>query len=200
MKRAYLLVVSAVLLAACGGGAEPASAPPAGISTRVPEPTAAAPRTPAPVVTPSAASRSWAEAICAATADFDEAVIAVQDDIDPRTLSLEDRRARGVARYEAYREAAAASVASLDGVTPPAGASTYHRAVIAQFQEVDRLLAEQIAILEQAQSHEDIEAANQLIALEMARLENSVRLASSVLDSDAIRALRAAPRCGQLLG
>lgn len=200
LLTALTLPSVALLSVACGGGA-PSNT---GIVRTTPQPTAQRAGTVTPVTaTPVRADGAfgpWAEALCEATARFDDAVAAIQDGVDPTTLGLPERIERAERRYNAYRDALFEELLALDAIAVPAAAKPYHAALRTQVFELDRLFGEQIEQLQRVVRASEIDAATAALQDEVTKLENSLALVRSLLPEEAVAALSAPVRCGEILG
>ncbi len=143
----------------------------------------------------------WAGNVCLAARNFADDYAAAWDDKDfseIRSLSVEDRIARGGLLIPGWIDAASAAHEALGAVGAPAGTVSYHASLvdaIAQLHAVWETAQEQLPLAETA---DDIEVLNDAVSEVLRAGEAANRETGFEMPREALLALRTIEPCGTI--
>ena len=140
----------------------------------------------------------WAAQVCTVAEDLPDTE-DITDGIDPTELSLDERKERADTLIREIILMFDEAAASLQAIDRPSSVREYHDALLTQVLTVSPSLGHLENDIQEADSHEDIEAANAELSIVLERTAEDVNEAGQLLSDDAVSALRAVTSCGNLV-
>ncbi len=138
----------------------------------------------------------WAAAVCRVAEELEASAAGLDDGVDPTSLSFDERLARAKARWPQVAAVFEEARAGLNDVSPPRGARGYHEALVKQLDDIVKVFGAVGEEVEDARTHEHIEALNARINIVVERTQREEEEALADLSDDAAAALRGITNCG----
>ena len=135
----------------------------------------------------------WAVEVCAISEEVREA-LDTGPPVDLAQLSVAARKARARAFFPPPIEKGAEAAEAMEAIEPPAELVAYHGTLTAYYRLLSEAGSEALAMVEQAETVDDINAANDLLDLGFAAAARPVFEAP--LTRGALAALGNVPACG----